>query len=141
MSPDTIKFIITAVLFLHGVAHAWAAFQLLPQATNPNAKPELPIRSWLFPRLSPRPAAIVAGIYWLLSGLGFIAAALSFWNAPATGFWRQLAVGSALISTIGIALFWIILNMGMNLAIQPEKQVRGPVGPEPPPPADTKPAE
>jgi hypothetical protein len=105
MSPDTIKFIITAVLFLHGVAHGWAFFQLLPQATNPNAKPAIPVRSWLFPKLSPRPAAIAAGVYWLLSGIGFIGAALSLWNAPATGLWRQLAVGSALISTIGIVLF------------------------------------
>jgi hypothetical protein len=105
MSPDTIKLIITAVLFLHGVAHVWAVFQNLPQATNPSAKPAIPVRSWLFPKLSPRPAAIAAGVYWLLSGIGFIVAALSFWNAPATGLWRQLAVGSALISTIGIVLF------------------------------------
>ncbi len=41
--------------------------------------------------------------------------------------------------TIGIALFWIVLNMGMNLAIQPERQAQNLGGPAPTGPAPTNP--
>lgn len=45
--------------------------------------------------------------------------------------------------TVGIALFWIVLSMGMNLAIQPEKQVMGAAdgGPRPAQPTTTASAE
>jgi len=104
MSPQTIKIIITAVLFLHGLAHGNAFLALLRQAGG--SAPALPIRSWLLPSLSKRAAAIIASIFWLLSTVGFIAAALSFWGALFAGSdWRQLAILSAIISTAGIALF------------------------------------
>jgi hypothetical protein len=104
MSPQTIKFIITAVLFLHGLAHGNAFLALLRQAGG--STPVLPIRSWLIPSLSSRAAAIIGGIFWLLSTIGFIAAALSFWGALLAGLdWRQIAILSAIISTAGIALF------------------------------------
>jgi hypothetical protein len=104
MSPQTIKFIITAVLFLHGLAHGNAFLSLPRQAGG--SKPVLPVRSWLIPSLSPRTAAIVAGFFWLLSAIGFVVAGLSFWGALLPGSdWRQYAVLSAIISTAGIILF------------------------------------
>ena len=66
----------------------------------------MPVRFWLLPSLAQRTAAIVASVFWLLSTLGFIAASLSFWGTPVPGAaWRQLAVASSVISTLGIALF------------------------------------
>jgi hypothetical protein len=106
MSPQTIRIIVTAVLFLHGVAHGRAFLALLAQAAGFGAAPILPVRSWLIPSLSMRAAGIIASIFWLLSTIGFIAAALSFWGTLLSGGdWRQLAVISAIISTVGIALF------------------------------------
>jgi len=104
MSPQTIKFIITAVLILHGLAHGNATLALLRQAGG--STPILPVRSWLFRSLSSRTAAVIAGVFWLLSTVGFIAAALSFWGTLFAGIdWRQMAIVSAVISTAGIALF------------------------------------
>jgi hypothetical protein len=106
MSPQIIRIIITAVLLLHGIAHGRALVALIAYATGANPSPRLPIRSWLFPGLPLRTAAIIASIFWLLATLGFIAAGLSFWGVmfpPAA--WRQLAILSAVISTLGILLF------------------------------------
>ena len=106
MSPQTIQFLITAVLLLHGLAFGNAFFALVKYGANDGKGFALPVRSWLFPSASPRTAALVAGIFWLLSAIGFIAAALSFWGVIVPGdIWRQLAIASAIISTIGIILF------------------------------------
>lgn len=104
MSPQTIKIIITAVLFLHGLAHGNAFLALLRQGGG--SSPILPVRSWLFPNISMRAAAMLASVFWFLSTIGFIAAALSFWGILFAGIdWRGLAVFSAIISTLGSVLF------------------------------------
>ena len=106
MSPQTIKIIITATLLLHGIAHGRAFFTLLAVAVNRREGAWIPVRSWLFPSLSLSTAAWIASLFWLLSTVGFIAAAMSFWGFILTGeYWRQLSVASAAISTLGIALF------------------------------------
>jgi len=106
MSPQTIKIIIAATLLLHGLAHGRAFLALLATAAGVDTSSTLPVRSWLFPALSLRAAAVIASMFWLLSTVGFIASALSFWGTFVPGgVWRQLAVVSAIISTVGIALF------------------------------------
>lgn len=106
MSPEIIKIIITAVLFLQGVAHGKAFIALIAQAAGTGSPPILPVRSWLLPKLSMEAAGMIACFFWLLATAGFIVAALSFWGTLFTGVdWRQIAIISAIISTIGTILF------------------------------------
>ena len=106
MSPQTIKIVITGALLLHGLAHGLAFFALIADATRSGGQAPVPVRSWLLPSLAPRTAAIIASLFWLLATIGFIAASLSFWGILVPdAAWRQLAVASSIISTLGIALF------------------------------------
>ena len=106
MSPQTIKIIITAVLLLHGVAHGRAFFCLAATAGGSGDKSWIPLRSWLFPKASKKTVAAIAAAFWLLAAVGFIAAALGFWGLLLPGaFWRQLALLSAVISTLGTLIF------------------------------------
>ena len=106
MSPQTTQFIITAVIFLHGLAHGRAAAALLIQAGGKRLKDWLPMRIWLVPSLEPKIAALIASFFWVPATLGFIAAALALWGILAQGMdWRTLALGSAVLSTLGSALF------------------------------------
>ena len=105
MSPQVIKILIAGALFLHGLAHGKAFFALIADATRTGGQAPVPIRSWLLPSISPRAAAIIASPFWLLSTLGFIAASLGFWGTLVPGeAWRQLAVVSSVISSLGIVL-------------------------------------
>ena len=106
MSPQIIKFLITATLLLHGLAHGTAFFALLTFASQNGKGAKLPFSSWLFPSLKPRTGAYIASVFWLLSAVGFILASLSFWGTFLPDeVWRSLALVSAVISTVGIILF------------------------------------
>jgi len=105
MSAQTIKILVTAVLFLQGVAHGRAFFALVYQLLGRLPKSWLPVRSWLFPSMSSRSVAGVASIFWLLSTVGFIAAALSFWGILIPpDVWSQVVVPAAIISILGTIL-------------------------------------
>ena len=106
MSPQFIKILIAGALFVHGLAHARAFGALLAQSLGFFTKSWVPVRSWLFPSLAaPLPSA-VAGIFWLLSAAGFLAASLSVWRIFVPGdTWRQLAIASAIISILGTTFF------------------------------------
>ncbi|NIM92194.1 MAG: hypothetical protein GTO18_00555 [Anaerolineales bacterium] len=68
---------------------------------------------------------MIASAFWILSLVGFIGAALSFWDILVPGeIWRQLAVASAIVSTLGIAVFfgtWPMFNtlaaLGVNAVV------------------------
>ncbi|MBF8262044.1 MAG: hypothetical protein HW376_1573 [candidate division NC10 bacterium] len=127
MSDQVIRLVIAAVLLLHGVAHvgplatyAWIRFR-----PADNTGGWVAARSWLLPKLPPSTATAVASLFWLLSLIGFVGAGLSFWGILVPGeAWRQLAVASAVVSTLGIAAFfrtWPIFNtlaaLGVNVAV------------------------
>ena len=106
ISPETIKIIIAFALFLHGIAHGKAFIELLIDAAGSRPERSLPVRSWLFPSFSRKTTAVLASVFWLLSTVGFIAAALAFWRNPVPdGAWMQWAVIAAIISTLGIVIF------------------------------------
>ena len=106
MSDQTIQFLIVAVLLLHGIAFARATGTLLVQWRSRSNSGWLPLRFWLYPSLSAPATAALAFFFWLLSTIGFIGAAMAFWEILIPGeLWRQLAIGGAIISTIGIILF------------------------------------
>lgn len=98
--------IFTGLLAIQGFSHGVAFFALLSDART-GIKPALPVRSWLLPALSHRTAAWIACVFWLLATLGFVAAAISLWDAslPIGVTWQQLAAAAAAISTLGIVLF------------------------------------
>lgn len=106
MSPEIIKILITAILLLHGIAFGRASITLLIVAAGRRSGDWIPMRSWLFPSISMRAASGIAFFFWFLSAVGFLAASWSFWSSLTSfGSWRQLAIVSAVISTLGIALF------------------------------------
>jgi len=116
MSEGTVKFITAAVLFLHGVAHIGpvGAYIWIKSRPQDPTSGWVAARSWLAPGLSPRAAMISATILWALSLVGFVAAALAFSGLLIPGaIWSQLAVVSAVISTLGIIAFfgtWPMFN-------------------------------
>jgi hypothetical protein len=106
VSPDLLRILITAGLLLHGVAHAKAFFALLADAAASGTRKTVQVRAWLAPSLSGRAAALLAAPFWLVSGLGFIEASLTFWGILQGGAaWRQASVVSAIISALGTVLF------------------------------------
>jgi hypothetical protein len=119
MSPQLIKIIIAGVLLLHGLGHGGAIGALIAIDRGVPGGKWLEARSWLFPKLAPQATKIIAITLWVLSLLGFVAAALSFWGVLLPGdFWRPLALIFAFISFVGIALFWGTWPMFNTLAAQ-----------------------
>jgi hypothetical protein len=106
VSPDFIKVLIAGALLLHGLAHGKAFLELIRDALRPETRRTLPVHSWLMPSLSRKTASLLASPFWLLSALAFIGAALSFWGIALEGSaWRTLAIGGAILSSLGIGLF------------------------------------
>jgi hypothetical protein len=61
----------------------------------------------------------VASVFWVVALAGFVAAALAFWLVGGDG-WQALAVGSAVVSTVGIVLFfgtWPLFNTVAALVV------------------------
>jgi hypothetical protein len=127
MSDQTIKILIGGALLLHGLGHGGALGALWWVRRHPGADTGgwRAARSWLFPSLPASTATTVAIIFWVLSLIGFLAAALSFWGILIPDeVWRPLSVASAIVSTLGIVLFlgtWPAFNtlaaLGMNVAV------------------------
>ena len=66
-------------------------------------------------------ATMVAVGFWVVSMVGFVLAALAFWEIGLPlAWWRPLAVVAALVSTAGIVLFfgtWPVFNTLAALAV------------------------
>jgi hypothetical protein len=106
LSTPVLRIIVVVALAAHGIAHAIALGGLIGQSVGGASASQVTVRSWLMPGLGPNAAATAAIPFWLVATVGFLLAALSFWGilipeAP----WRQIAVGSAIASIVGIALF------------------------------------
>jgi hypothetical protein len=102
MSAQTIKILIAGALFLHGVFHiiAGALFGLGVFHTLGYSPPA---SSWLFPKLP----ALFAYVVWTLAAVGFLLSFLSFLGIVLpTDIWRSLAVVFAVVSLLGLGIFW-----------------------------------
>lgn len=104
MSASTIRIITAAVLILHGIGHAMALFPALNIASSENWH----YRSWLVTGLLGEPLS--RALVVLLFGtamIGFIAAGLGVlgWLVPNSA-WQSLAIISAIVSMVALALFW-----------------------------------
>jgi len=123
--PGQIILVIFAALLVHGIGHGAAIGTLALRRYSPGTKTGgwLPARSWLFPSLSQSAATTAACFFWIVSLLGFVLVAFSFWGNLLPGeVWRPLAIVSAVVSGIGIVSFfktWPMFNtfaaLGMNV--------------------------
>jgi hypothetical protein len=114
MSGRTLQLVIAIVLFIHGIGHIMC---LLP-ALGLDASPTWNSYSRLLTGLIGQPAANVLSIViWLAAIVGFLLAALAVmgWGVP-HAWWRPLAVVSAVISLIGVFLFWNAFAAWFNKA-------------------------
>lgn len=127
MSGRTIRLVIAAVLLVHGLGHGIAAGALVFMHGREEAIAGLrAAQSWLLPSLSPVAATTLATTISVLALVGFVAATMAFWGVLVPGgAWRRLAVVSAIVSTVGIVLFfgaWLPLPntlaaLGVNVAV------------------------
>lgn len=127
MSEQIIKTVISAVILLHGLGHGGAIGALIWVEARPGADTGgwLAARSWLLPSLSAKNAKTLAIIFWAVSLMSFVAAVLSFLGILLPeALWRQISIGSAVVSTLGIALFlgtWPPFNtlaaLGVNMGV------------------------
>jgi hypothetical protein len=104
MSGTTLRFIIAGVLFVHGVGHIMGVMPALGLSSLKRWSSH----SWLLtPLLGDTVSRIISIILFLAALVGFLAAALGLmgWLVPHDS-WRTLAVTSAVISLVAIALFW-----------------------------------
>jgi hypothetical protein len=104
MSGTTLRIIIALVFVVHGVGHSMG---IIP-AVRPVDVKGWSSHSWLLtPLLGEAASRIISIILYLAALVGFLAAALGLmgWLVP-HDTWRTLAVASAVISLVAIALFW-----------------------------------
>ncbi|MFN2191005.1 MAG: hypothetical protein ACK2UG_01505 [Candidatus Promineifilaceae bacterium] len=109
-----LTWLIAIVFFIHGIGHIMC---ILP-ALGLDASPTWNSYSWLLTNLIGQKAANVVGIIiWLAAIVGFLLAALALlgWGVP-YAWWRPLAVVSAVISLIGVILFWNAFASWFNKA-------------------------
>ena len=119
MSDQTIKLIAAGVLLVHGLGHGGALGALGWIRVYPGTPTGgwLAARSWLVPSLAGDTATTIAAAFWIVSLVGFVIAAMSFWGVVLPGsVWRPLAVASALVSIAGIACFFGTWPMFYSLA-------------------------
>lgn len=127
MSDGLLRLIVGGAVLVHGIAHGGAIGALWWVANRPGTDTGgwTAARTWLMPNLAPSTATLVASGFWVVAMVGFVLAALGFWGiAVPADWWRPIAVASALVSLVGIALFigtWPMFNtvaaVVMNVAV------------------------
>lgn len=123
MSDQTIKLIAAGVLLAHGLGHGGALAALAWIRLRPGTPTGdwHAAKSWLVPSMGGDAATTLASLFWIVSLVGFVIAAMSFWGFvfPA-GVWQPVAVAAALVSIAGITLFfgtWPTFNTIAALAV------------------------
>jgi hypothetical protein len=104
MSNSIIRIITGIVLIVHGIGHVMA---LLP-ALNITSTDKWHYRSWLLTRfLGDMVSRVLVIVLFGAAMIGFIAAGLGLfgWLVPHSA-WQTLAIISAVISLVALALFW-----------------------------------
>lgn len=111
MSGTVLRAIIAFVFAFHGIGHAMGiipALGIVKPGTGQSWLKGWSSHSWLLTNLLGNTFSnIVCAILYAAALIGFIGAALALlgWVLP-HGWWRTLAILSAVISLVGIALFW-----------------------------------
>jgi hypothetical protein len=100
----TLRIIIAAVLFIHGIGHIMGVLPALQVGDVAGWNS----RSWLLtPLIGETASRILSAVLFLMALIGFLASALALmsWLVPHE-WWRTLAVVSAVISLVTVVLFW-----------------------------------
>jgi hypothetical protein len=114
MSPQTLRFLIPAVLIVHGVGHTMGILPALGLASTDTWHSRSRL---LTPVLGDKAARAISVILWLVAVLGAIGAGLGAFGLPVTqSSWRTLAVVSAIVSLVGLVLFWNAFSAFFNKA-------------------------
>jgi hypothetical protein len=124
MSDQMTRLVVAGVLLVHGLGHAGALGALAwIGLRGGDTGAWLPARSWLLPSMPSGTATAIASIFWIVSLVGFVVAAGALWFGVGD-WWRGVAFVSALVSTVGIVLFfgtWPIFNtvaaLGVDVAV------------------------
>ncbi len=96
-----LRIAIGLVLFAHGIGHSLGLLQVLGvSAIQPAWRGD----SWLF-GMDGTGAAILAAVLWTAAIVGFVVLAGIVVGWLPDGWWVPLAIGSALVSLAGLALF------------------------------------
>ena len=104
MSTSTVRLLTGLVLIIHGIGHALAFFPALNIFSNENWH----YRSWLLSSvLGDTTSRVVIIVLFAIPFLGFIASGLGVfgWLVP-HDWWPRLAVVSAVVGMIALAIFW-----------------------------------
>ncbi len=123
MSDQTIKLIAAGVLLVHGLGHGGALCALAWIRLRPGTATGdwHQAQSWLMPSIREDTAMTLASALWIVSLVGFVIAAMSFWGVVLPdSVWRPVAVAAALVSLAGITLFfgtWPTFNTLAALAV------------------------
>ena len=123
MSDQMLRTVLGGVLLLHGLGHAGAigALAWIARFGPGRTGGWTAARSWLLPDLQPSAATAVACAVWALALIGFVATALAFWGVGLpVDAWRGLALASAVVSAVGIVLYfgtWPMFNTLAALAV------------------------
>ena len=90
MSTLDLGYLVAGAPFVHGVGHLLGFW--------------MPARSWLLPGMKERVLRVVSRVIWVAAAFGYVAACLGFWGMVILGeWWRPLAVGTAVVSLVGLA--------------------------------------
>jgi len=127
MSDQMLRWVVGGVLMLHGLGHggAVAALAWINGRPGTDTGAWSAARAWAVPSLGADSATLIASAFWIVSLAGFAVAALSFWGVLVpVEWWRPMAVAAALVSIVGIVVFfgtWPTFNtlaaLGVNAAV------------------------
>jgi uncharacterized membrane protein YciS (DUF1049 family) len=114
MSPQTLRILVPVVLIVHGVGHTMGILPALGLASTKTWHS----KSWLLtPVFGDKTARTISVILWLVAALGAIGAGLGAFGWLVTqGAWRTLALVSAIVSLVGLVLFWNAFSAFFNKA-------------------------
>ena len=123
MSDDALQIIIGVVLALHGLAHSMGILVGAKLLGNERWHSHSHLITGLIGDHTARSVAIAI---WLVALLGFVGAGLGAMEILIPNeMWRPMAIFSALLSMVGLALFWgafvhvvnKLIAIAINLAI------------------------
>jgi hypothetical protein len=104
MSTSTVRLITGLVLIVHGIGHSLAFFPAL----NISSTDKWHYRSWLLnSMLGDTASRIIIIVLFAIPLIGFIASGLGVfnWLVP-HDWWPRLAIISAIVGMIALAVFW-----------------------------------